>query len=249
MAANSNNSGVLIVDKPENLTSFSVDFYIKKVLDCKKVGHAGTIDPFATGVLPVLINNATKFQDPLVDIPKSYEGSFKFGIFTDTLDICGKILKERDVSSGDIENVAKYLEKLKGEFFQKFPIFSAKKFKGVPYYKYARKNVLPMPENKGSVVNIYDFKIISVAVPFINFMCKVSKGTYVRAFVQDIMDKFDIPVHLFGLRRTSAGGFNISEAVSFKELEKGKDFILTKIMPVELIYRHLKEAKEARYNE
>jgi tRNA pseudouridine55 synthase len=228
------NSGVLIVDKPENLTSFSVDSYVKKALNCKKVGHAGTIDPFATGVLPLLINSATKMQDYFLNIPKTYEGAFKLGIFTDTLDVCGNAVgNSKDISDADLKNVAEYLQGLKGDIVQKTPAYSAKKFHGVPYYKYARKNNIPVSAaNMTSSVHIYDFEILSIKNPFIYFRCAVSKGTYIRAFAQDIMDKFNIPAHLFSLRRTSAGGFDISEAVSFAELAKGKDFILSKLISV-----------------
>lgn len=226
-------SGVLIVDKPENLTSFSVDSYVKRALNCKKVGHAGTIDPFATGVLPLLINSATKMQDYFINIPKTYEGAFKLGIFTDTLDVCGDAVGSlKDISYIDIQNVSEYLQGLKGDILQKTPAYSAKKFHGVPYYKYARRNVLVSSANMTSVIHIYDFKVLSTENPFIYFKCTVSKGTYIRAFAQDIMDKFNIPAHLFSLRRTNAGGFDMRDAVSFAELAKGKDFILSKLISV-----------------
>ncbi|MHB1661851.1 MAG: tRNA pseudouridine(55) synthase TruB [bacterium] len=225
-------SGVLVIDKPNNMTSFKVDSLIKKELNCPKVGHAGTLDPFATGVLLILLNKATKLQDSLVNIPKSYEGTLKLGISTDTLDTCGNQNGAREVTDSEIEDAADYLNGLKGDFVQKIPAFSAKKHKGVPLYKYARKNIGIILENPSSVVKIYDFEVKSFDNPYISFKCTVSKGTYVRAFAQDIMDKFNIPAHLCSLKRTSAGGFDISEALPFGSLEKGADFIMENVVPV-----------------
>ena len=129
-------SGILVIDKPKDMTSFKVDFLIKKELNCSKVGHAGTLDPFATGVLPVLLNKATKLQDSLINLPKSYEGTLKLGISTDTLDITGRQNGGRDVSDSEMDGVIRYLNNLEGDFIQKIPAFSARKHKGVPLYKY-----------------------------------------------------------------------------------------------------------------
>ncbi|MHB8232250.1 MAG: tRNA pseudouridine(55) synthase TruB [bacterium] len=225
-------SGILVIDKPHNMTSFKVDSLIKKELNCSKVGHAGTLDPFATGVLLILLNKATKLQDSLINIPKSYEGTLKLGVSTDTLDAAGGQNGARDVADSEIEDAAGYLGKLKGDFVQKIPAFSAKKHKGVPLYKYARKNIGIILDNPSSVVKIYDFEVTSFDNPYINFKCRVSKGTYVRAFAQDIMDKFNIPAHLFSLKRTSAGGFDLAEALPLESLEKGADFIIENIIPV-----------------
>ncbi len=232
---NSDINGILVIDKPKDMTSFKVDSMIKKELNCLKVGHAGTLDPFATGVLPVLINKATKIQDKLINIPKSYEGAFKIGVSTNTLDVSGIEVDKKQVSGSEIANIADYLSKLKGDFTQKIPMFSAKKFKGVPLYKYARKNIDIggiYGDKKTGVVNIYDFEVKSYDNAFIYFKCSVSKGTYVRAIAQDIMDKFNIPAHLFSLRRTSAGGFDIYEALPFESLTKGVDFIIENIVQV-----------------
>ena len=225
-------NGVLVIDKPENMTSFNVDSIIKKRLNCSKVGHAGTLDPFATGVLPVLLNNATKLQDRLVGMPKSYEGTFKLGISTDTLDITGSQNGYRKVSDSESESVASYLKNISGDFIQKIPAFSARKYKGIPLYKYARKNIGVVTENPTSVVKIYNFEIKSVGNPFIDFKCTVSKGTYIRAIAQEIMDKFDIPAQLYSLRRTSAGGFDVSNALPQDFVEKNADFLIKNIIPV-----------------
>jgi tRNA pseudouridine55 synthase len=233
-------SGLLIIDKPADITSFGVDNFIKKTLNCKKVGHAGTIDPFATGVLPILINNATKLQDKFLDMPKSYEGTFECGKFTDTLDASGKIIIEKEISGDDVVEISNYLRNLKGDIIQKAPLYSAKKYKGIAFYKYARKNKSDeLPDeiiNKTSTVHIYEFEIKSVEGLFINFSCRVSKGTYIRAFAQDIMDNFNLPINLISLRRTNAGGYDISDAVSFKDLEKGKDFIASNLINIDLIH-------------
>jgi tRNA pseudouridine55 synthase len=233
-------SGLLIIDKPADITSFGIDSFIKKTLNCKKVGHAGTIDPFATGVLPVLINNATKLQDKFLDMPKSYEGTFECGKFTDTLDASGKLIIEKEISVDDVVKISNYLQNLKGDIIQKAPLYSAKKYKGIAFYKYARKNrsdELPAQIiNKTTTVHIYEFKIKSIEGSFISFSCKVSKGTYIRAFAQDILDSFNLPISLISLRRTNAGGYDISDAISFKDLEKGKDFIVSNLINIDLIH-------------
>ncbi len=231
---NSNISGILVMDKPEGMTSFGVDSVVKKELDCLKVGHAGTLDPFATGVLPLLINKATKLQDKFINIPKSYEGVFKIGISTNTLDVSGVNVDIKPVSQTEVADIANYLSKLKGDFVQKIPMFSAKKFKGVPLYKYARKNIaVDMDDSKKtSVVNIYEFDVKSYDDSLIYFKCTVSKGTYARAIAQDIMDKFNIPAHLYSLRRTSAGGFDICNALPFESIKKGADFLIEHIIPM-----------------
>ena len=229
---NNSISGILVIDKPKDMTSFKVDFLIKKELNCSKVGHAGTLDPFATGVLPVLLNKATKLQDSLINLPKSYEGTLKLGISTDTLDIAGSQNGGRDVSDSETDGVISYLNNLKGDFIQKIPAFSARKHKGVPLYKYARKNIDVILENPTSIVKIYNFEVKSRRNTFIDFRCTVSKGTYVRAIAQDIMDKFDIPAHLYSLKRTNAGGFDISEALPLESLEKGPDFIIENLIHI-----------------
>ena len=228
-------SGILVIDKPQDMTSFKVDSLIKKELNCSKVGHAGTLDPFATGVLPVLLNKATKLQDSLVNLPKSYEGTLKLGVSTDTLDIDGRQNAARDVLDSEMDGVILYLKNLKGDFIQKIPAFSARKHKGIPLYKYARKNIGVILENPTSVVKIHNFEVKSHGNPFIDFRCTVSKGTYVRAIAQDIIDKFDIPAHLYSLKRTSAGGFDISQALPLESLEKGSDFIIENLIRIDKV--------------
>lgn len=224
-------SGILVIDKPGGMTSFNVDSRIKKELKCLKVGHAGTLDPFATGVLPVLINKATKIQDRLINLSKSYEGTFEIGVSTNTLDISGEVLDNKVADISEIERIVSYLNGLKGDFIQKIPAFSAKKVNGVPLYKYARKKISPGNGDFTNTVNIYEFNISSYDSRYINFSCTVSKGTYLRAIAQDIMDKFDIPARLYRLRRTSAGGFDISQAVTLDSvLQYGKDFALENII-------------------
>ena len=215
-------NGILIIDKPENMTSFNVDRHIKKTLNCSKVGHAGTLDPFATGVLPILINNATKLQDRLINMPKSYEATLMLGVSTDTLDITGSQTAFKEVSDSDAEIVADYLKNMPGDFIQKIPAFSARKYKGIT-------------ENPTSVVKIYNFEIKTVNNPFIDFKCTVSKGTYIRAIAQEIIDKFNIPANIYKLRRTSAGGFDDSEALTKDFIGKDADFLIQNIIHLDKI--------------
>lgn len=212
------NSAVLLIDKPQGYTSFDVVAIIRKLCNTKKVGHTGTLDPIATGVLPILIGKATKAQSLLVDSDKEYIAEFKLGISTDTQDISGKILKteNKTVSKQDVENV---LESFRGNILQIPPMYSALKKDGKKLCNLARKGIEVSREARP--ITIYDIKLISFNEKLQEgkILVSCSKGTYVRTLCNDIGEKLSTLAVLKSLRRTKACGFTINECI---DIEKAK---------------------------
>ena len=209
--------GILVVDKPEDMTSAKLVAMVKRLLNVKKVGHTGTLDPFATGVLVCCINRATRLTDFLKKDHKKYEGILYLGISTDTQDKTGAVVSERkDVhfSSQTLKNVMKRFE---GETKQIPPVYSALKHKGIPLYKLARAGKpVQKPARK---IFISSMNILDVRLPEIRFEISCSSGTYVRTVCSDIGDALGCGGHLKELRRTESNGFSISEALSLSEMQ------------------------------
>ncbi len=210
-------NGVLPVDKPEELTSHDVIQHVRKFFNLKSVGHAGTLDPIATGLLLVLIGEGTKLSRFLMDLPKTYEAKIILGIETDTDDITGKILNKRTVNVS--ESVVKdVLNAFIGEQMQIPPAFSAIKHKGKPMYKYARSGVVPeLPPRK---IIIKDIEIKELNLPEIKIKITCSKGTYIRALARDIGVKLQCGAALGSLRRLKIGPFSVENAITFTEIKQ-----------------------------
>jgi len=234
-------NGILIVDKPTDFTSFDVVAVVRKALHEKKTGHTGTLDPMATGVLPVLLGNATKTQVYLPDTDKEYICSFKFGLATDTLDITGKILGEcpSDIKTTQIEEV---LPKFRGDIMQIPPMYSAVFKNGVRLYELARKGVTverePRPV-KISKLELLDFDE-STQCGKLRIAC--SKGTYIRVICDDIGKALNNLCTMTALRRVKACGFDESQAIPLQKVrELGENGIIPYIKPVESIFAHLSD--------
>lgn len=212
-----NESGILVIDKPANMTSAAVVALIKKLIKAKKVGHTGTLDPFATGILICCINNATKIAGILMKGHKKYEAVLCLGLYSDTQDITGNVtlsLKKVDFS---IEIIKTAFNFFKGQTEQKPPVFSALKFKGKPLYKLARAGKpIQKPAKK---ILISSINILDVALPEIRFEVECSAGTYIRTLCADIGEYLGCGGVLKELRRIETNGFTINQAVSLKELE------------------------------
>jgi len=208
--------GVLVIDKPEGITSFGVVKMVKGALKAKKVGHAGTLDPFATGVLPLLINKATKIASDLLDKDKEYSATMKLGIETDTQDLTGKVVyKSPEVAfeRGEIESVFKgFIGKIK----QTPPAFSAIKYQGTPLYKWTRRGK-KIPR-KCRMVEVYSLKVKALDLPYVTFEIVCSKGTYIRTLCTDIGRLLGCGAHLTRLRRLRCGRFTLEHAISLKEV-------------------------------
>lgn len=217
-------TGFIVLDKPQNMTSFSA---VKKVRWCfgeKKAGHCGTLDPMATGVLPVMLGGATKFLDYLPDEGKCYTAGFRLGIRTSTLDITGDILEEKPVTCSRLD-VEKALEPFRGEILQVPPMYSALKQDGVRLYELARKG--QEVERKARPVTIRSLELLTdhslnPDEYFLAVSC--SKGTYIRTLIDDIGTALGCGAVMTSLRRTETCGFTLKDTVTLEQLEdSGRD--------------------------
>jgi tRNA pseudouridine55 synthase len=211
-------SGIVAVDKPKNISSAKVVAHVKRLLSAKKAGHAGTLDPFAEGVLVCCINDATRLARFLLAGNKTYEATLKLGIDTDTQDSTGSVTvvsREVDCPHETIRSVVKQFE---GRIEQQPPVFSALKHKGTPLYKLARQGT-PVQKPARSV-HIASIQIIEIDLPLVRFKVCCSAGTYIRTLCADIGRQLGCGGHLFALKRLESSGFKIQQAVSLPVLEK-----------------------------
>ncbi len=211
-------SGILILDKPEGLSSAQAVGRVKKLLGARKAGHAGTLDPFATGVLVCMLNQATRLGRFLLAGEKSYAAVLRLGIATDTQDVTGQVI-ERHVLGAGVENrLADAFRRFEGEIEQTPPAYSALKHKGVPLYKWARRGrTVHKPPRR---VRIAALKIEAVKLPDVHFRVVCSAGTYIRSLCADIGQILGCGGHLSQLRRTGSSGFGIESAIELAALEK-----------------------------
>ncbi|MFL2451588.1 MAG: tRNA pseudouridine(55) synthase TruB [Verrucomicrobiales bacterium] len=214
-----NVDGVLLVDKDPDMTSHDVVAVARKTLGQKKVGHCGTLDPMATGLLILTLGKGTKIQDLLMAEDKEYVGTVKLGEETTTQDRQGEIVSSKDVPKLSDEEIISVLEEFRGDFYQTPPMVSAIKKDGVPLYKLARqgKEVKRDPR----LVHVYDYELTSLDLPNFDFRVVCSKGFYVRTYAHEIGFKIGCGAHLSALRRTKSGKFSATEAISFSELKNG----------------------------
>lgn len=213
-------NGILIVDKPKNVTSRDVVNAIVKKFNTKKVGHTGTLDPIATGVLVICIGSATKLVDELTYNDKEYIASVELGTLTDTLDNTGTLLKE-EICNKTKEEIVNVLNSFKGTYLQEVPKYSAVKIKGKKLYEYARENIeIELPKREVNIKNIElasDIKYNYNKTLF-KFKCNVSKGTYIRSLIRDIASKLNTIGIMTDLRRTRQGKFTIEDSVSLEDI-------------------------------
>ncbi len=219
--------GIVIINKEKEYTSHDVVAKVKKILNEKKVGHTGTLDPNATGVLPILLGKGTKLSKYLINHNKIYEATLKLGEKTDTADIEGKITEEKDVKKENLsqENVTKVLKEFIGKSKQVPPMYSAIKVNGKKLYEYARKG--QTIEIKPREIEIYGIELLNINNNEISFKVHCSKGTYIRTLCENIAEKLETVGYMKELKRIEVGEFNIENAITLKELEskKGKALI------------------------
>lgn len=231
-------NGVLIVDKPSGPTSHDVVMMVKKRLGARKVGHIGTLDPLATGVLPLCINDATRLARFLEDGKKEYLATIKLGQTTDTYDSAGKIIANKDTASLNKSDIVSTIDSFKGKIQQIPPMFSAVKMNGIPLYKLARGHV--EVERKPRDVEIYSIEIMDITSPFIVIHAVCSKGTYIRSLAFDIGRKLGCGAHLVSLRRLKSGPFSMENSVSVDVLKHTeKDILTNNIIPVERLFANI----------
>src|SRR6478609_7266695 len=217
MSATATPDGVLLVDKAAGMTSHDVVALVRRQLQIKKVGHCGTLDPIATGLLILTLGRGTKIQDLLMSEDKEYVGTLSLGQTTDTQDRAGQIINERPVPELDEAMVHEAFAKFRGDFYQMPPMVSAIKQGGVPLYKLARQG--RTVEREPRLVHVYRHSIDRLALPEIDFTVLCSKGFYVRTYVHDIGEVLGCGGHLKNLRRTKSGRFSVEGAITVDELK------------------------------
>ena len=212
-------NAVIGVNKPKGFTSFDVVAKLRKILKTKKIGHAGTLDPLATGVLPILVGKATKLCDLICDNYKEYVADFKLGVLTDTLDITGKILLTSSVSVSklDIKNA---LQKYLGEFYQTVPMYSAVKVNGQKLYNLARKAQEVERPKKLVKISKLELKNYDLQANEGRIIVGCSRGTYIRSLIDDLGKDLGCYATMINLCRIKSCGINLTETVTLDELEK-----------------------------
>jgi len=210
-------NGIFNIDKPAGVSSHTVVAAVRKASNVSRVGHAGTLDPMATGVLLVCIGQGVRVTEYLIDHDKKYRARVKLGVETDTYDATGKIVAEHDVRIAP-EQIIDALNSFVGKIEQMPPAFSAIKKDGVPHYKLARRGV--KVETIARQVEIFSVELRPTALPEIEFDVHCSKGTYIRSLAHDLGEKLGCGAHLTALRRTAVAQFSIEEAVSLDQLRE-----------------------------
>lgn len=210
-------NGALNIYKEAGMSSQKVVHNVKKIVGLKKAGHAGTLDPAAEGVLPILCGKGTRLFNFLLQTRKKYIATIHFGIATDTMDRTGKIISENKNDTITELNFKTILKQFVGTILQETPMFSARHYKGKRLYKLARKGVTVQREKKS--VNIYNLQMLSFNFPFAEFTIECDRGTYVRALCNEIGKSSGLGAHLHYLIRETLGGFSIEDAITLKELK------------------------------
>ncbi|HIT71200.1 MAG TPA: tRNA pseudouridine(55) synthase TruB [Candidatus Scatovivens faecipullorum] len=236
--------GILIINKPQGYTSQDVVSKVKKILNIKKAGHTGTLDPLATGVLPIMLGNYTKLSKYLIEHDKIYLAKIKLGEKKDTGDEEGKTIEEKEVLENNLnkENVEEILKKFSGRQKQIPPIYSAIKVNGKKLYEYAREGKkVEIPERE---IEIYSIKLknINLEEKEIEFEVNCSKGTYIRVLCEDIANKLDTVGYMSNLERIKVDDFDIRDSVTLEDLEKNKDnkmFLERSLINMETIFKDL----------
>lgn len=237
-------NGILCVNKPQDFTSFDVVAKLRGILGMKRLGHAGTLDPMATGVLPVFVGMATKACDIMPDNSKSYSAGFRFGQTTDTQDITGKILStsEKSVSENDINKI---LPEFTGKIMQLPPMYSAVQVNGKRLYDLARQGI--EVERQPREIEVESINLVSYdqKTRTGNISISCGKGTYIRTIIHDIGTKLGCGGIMTSLVRTSASGFTLDDCYTFEEIQKARDenILESLILPVERVFNSLPELR------
>ena len=208
-------SGILLIDKPQGLTSHDVVNAVRKKLKMKRIGHAGSLDPLATGLLVVLVGEATKQFNRFVNFDKEYIATLKLGEATHSGDSEGKILKRLSYDGISEEQASCALKSLEGKIENIPPMVSAVRYRGRRLYQLARQGITV--ERQPRAVNIYELKLLKFSLPYIEFYLKCSKGTYVRSLAEEISRRLNCVGHISQIRRYAVGSYSVSEA---RQLDK-----------------------------
>jgi tRNA pseudouridine55 synthase len=208
--------GVLLVDKPSGFTSHDVVDRIRRHFRFRKVGHGGTLDPQATGLLVILLGRGTKLSGQMLSSDKTYEGTMHLGVATDTQDLDGHIIREADYHAVTRAMLEAEMQRRSGDQMQTPPMMSAVKKDGVPLYKLARRGETVAREPK--LIHIYEFRLKDFDPPRVTFLLRCSKGTYVRTLCHEIGEALGCGAYLASLRRTQSGPFTVDQTISMPQL-------------------------------
>ena len=209
-------NGVLVIQKPQGLTSHDVVNQARRILQEKRIGHTGTLDPLATGVLVLCIGKATKIVRYLESDDKDYTAELRLGMTTDTQDADGRVLETREHEAPSFDRVLEVVQSFQGVILQRPPAYSALKVSGTPSHRLARKGSLPLHAERP--VTIHQIIVLEYAYPFIRFSVRCSKGTYIRTLCADMGERLGMGAHLTALVRTRSGRFRLEEAISLDRL-------------------------------
>ncbi len=236
--------GIIILDKPEDYTSFDMVAKMRKLLGTRKVGHAGTLDPMATGVLPIFVGRATKCCDILPDQNKRYTATFQLGYTTDTLDATGRVLTRTEVTATK-EDVQKALEQFRGEIMQLPPMYSAIQINGKRLYDLARQGI--EIERERRPVTITSLELIDRDEQNNTYVIDVacSKGTYIRTLCADIGEALGCGATMTALRRTQAAGFSLEDSITLEQAEQlsAQGTLAQRLLPIETVFASLPALK------
>ena len=217
-------NGLIVINKPQNLTSRDVVNILNKKLNTKKIGHTGTLDPLATGVLVCLVGKYTKLVNLITTYDKEYIAQIKLGIKTDTLDITGNIIEENNNINITKEQILEVFKNFPKTYDQEVPIYSAKKVGGKKLYEYARSNIhITLPK---TTVNIYSLELLDYTNNIITFKTTVSKGTYIRSLIKDICLKLNTIGTMNSLIRTKQGNFSITNSYTLEDINNNNYHLL-----------------------
>lgn len=239
--------GLILIDKAEGITSYDVIRKIKKILKelniKTKIGHAGTLDPFATGLLVVLLGRYTRLSDYIMDASKVYSGIVDIGNATDTGDLTGEVIESKTVTEDEVNNLIVNSINYIGNFMQTPPQYSALKHNGKPLYEYARKGEYVHKDPRPIKVTSFEMKRENCQV---TFRTEVSKGTYVRTLVEDYCKEYEVPANLKTLRRESSGSLNLEKAIGIDELNPDNFYqSILKIDDIKTSYKRMDLDKDS----
>ncbi len=209
--------GVLLVDKPRDHTSHDVIARLRGKLKMKRIGHAGTLDPMATGLLVVLVGKATSMSQYIISLDKEYTGTITLGVVTNSQDADGEMVETRPVPPLTSEQVTATMNTFLGDQYQTPPMFSAIKVDGVPLYKLARKGEEVVREPR--FIRVINWELTRFAPPELDFRMRCTKGTYVRTLAHDLGQKLGCGAHLSALRRTATDKLNVAQALTMEQIE------------------------------
>lgn len=227
--------GLVLIDKPLGMTSNAALQKIKRILCVKKAGHTGSLDPLASGMLPICLGQATKFSEYLLGADKTYQVTAKLGVRTSSGDLEGEVVANKPVPELSSELIENCLNTFRGNISQVPSMYSALKYNGLPLYLYARQGIeLP---REARAITIYDLRVLSIKENQIELFVRCSKGTYIRSLVEDIGEFLGCGAHVTQLRRLSVAGFQIEQMLELAEVEPEK--MALQVLPIQTMISHL----------